>query len=131
MANRKHKFVFILAAVVALSLVGPFACMFVIHQSRRPRAYRIPFPAVELLTDEGAIELSKRAMILDGKYTTEMRPVARGHTDARGRETFISRNADGSVEILWWLGRPGYLWEYAVRVKRDGDDAVCSITKPL
>jgi hypothetical protein len=98
----------------------------------RSSEYRFPFPAEKVLTEQDAVELSKRALILDGKRSDTMRPVLSGHKDAEGHEVIFCTGPDNPDRgwVLWSLGRPDRLWEYLVVVTRQGDEIVCIIGKP-
>jgi hypothetical protein len=121
-----------LFAGLVLLLVVLVACVHVVEYFRKSPEYRFPFPAAKPLTEKDAIELSKRAMILDGKRSDVMHPVLSGHKDSEGREVFFCRRGGTSDEgwVLWWLERPDHQWEYSVGVAREGDDVVCRISKP-
>jgi hypothetical protein len=84
------------------------------------------------MTEEIAIDLTRQALILDGKSTPAMRPIA-DESDPNGRPIFYSRNTINPDEgtVFWWLGRSDMLWEYSVRLRREGDKIVCSISRAL
>jgi len=121
-------------AVLAVSLfVLPLIYVLTGQYFRKPSEYRFPFPAEKRLTEQDALNLSRRAMILDGKRSDGMHPVLSGHKDADGRELFFCRKEGNSDEgwVLWWLERPDHEWEYSVGIAREGDEVVCTISKPL
>ncbi len=95
--------------------------------------YRFSFPTDKQLTKRDAIELSRQALILDGKRSDTMRPVRQGRADTKGDDIFFLRWPPGSDDggILWWLKRPDYTWEYNVGLRREGNEVVCSILEPL
>lgn len=84
---------------------------------------------VHELAEEDVVELSRQALILDGKRSEKMRPVPSGYKDQGGRDLFFVRWNDEGW-ILWWLERPDRIWEYSVGIKREGDEVVCTILKP-
>jgi len=114
--------------LVAAALV--FIVLAVLH-FQRPAEYRFAFPANKGLTEQDAIELSKQAMILDGKRSNTMRPVLSGHKDSEGHEAFFCRRRGNSDDgwVLWWLERPDVEWEYLVGITRERDELVCLISK--
>lgn len=118
----------------ALSLVIVHFCILAALQLFvRSSEYRFVFPTKKRLTEQDAIDLTKRALILDGKRSDAMRPVLSGHKDADGREVFFCRKGGDSDEgwVLWWLERPDHEWEYSVGITREGDMVVCTIARPL
>jgi hypothetical protein len=117
----------------ALLLVVLVVYVLAVQYSRKPAEYRFPFPATKRLTEKDAIELSRRAMILDGNRSDAMHPVLSGHKDPEGHEVFFCRRGGSSDEgwVLWWLERPDHQWEYSVGIAREGDEVVCRISKPL
>lgn len=118
---------------LVLLLVVPIAYVPAVQCFRKPLEHRFPFPATKRLTEKDAIELSKRAMILDGKRSDAMHPALSGHKDSEGREVFFFRRGGSSDEgwVLWWLERPDHQWEYSVGIAREGDAVICCISKPL
>lgn len=117
--------------VVLIACPIPFLS-FVVSPSPIPQ-YRFPFPAERPLTERDAIELSKQALIADGKQTDTMRPVASGHQDREGRDIYFYLTRAEAPEngwVLWWLERPECTWEYSVGIHRDGDEVVCAISRP-
>jgi hypothetical protein len=93
---------------------------------------RIKFAADRPLTELAAIDLTKQALIQNGKSGPNMRPVPTGHHDALGAEIVFAQNDEAHDGfVLWWIDRPEYTWEYMVRIARDGGEVVCTITKPL
>ncbi len=133
MATRTFRIVCSLVAVVALVFVLPFVFVLAIQHFRKPSEHRFSFPASKQLTGQDALELTRQAMILDGKSSDAMRPVLSGHKDADGYEAFFCRKSGISDEgwVLWWLKRPDHEGEYSVNITREANDAVCTITKPL
>ena len=123
----------LLVAVALILLILPQICVMLIIHFNRPSVYRLPFPAAKRLTEQDALELSKQALILDGKRTDTMRPVYSGHKDSEGREIYFLRNRDNPDKgsVLWWLEKPDYTWEYSVGITKEGDEVVCSIYNPL
>jgi len=89
---------------------------------------RLPFLAQRQLTDEDAIALSKQALILDGKQSETMHPVASGK-DENGHDAVFIRLTKGSDQglILWSIGKPGNLCEFGVGITREGDEVVCTV----
>ncbi|MDZ7620268.1 MAG: hypothetical protein U1E05_24975 [Patescibacteria group bacterium] len=124
----------VLLVIGALSLVMFHFCVLAVLQVlSRPAKYRLAFSATKRLTERDAIEVTKRALVLDGKQSHAMRPVPSGHKDADGREVFFCRKNGDSDEgwVLWWLERPDHEWDYLVGITREGDEVVCTISKPL
>ena len=123
----------LLVAVALILLILPQICVMLIIHFNRPSVYRLPFPASKRLTEQDALELSKQALILDGKRTDTMRPVYRRRKDSEGRKIYFLRNRDNPDKgsVLWWLEKPDYTWEYKVGITKEGDEVVCSIYKPL
>jgi hypothetical protein len=95
--------------------------------------YRFPFSNDKQLTEQAAIELTKQALILDGKYSATMRPVYSGHKDSQGREPFFCRREDDTNQgwVLWWINQPDHEWEYMVGLTKIGGEVECTISKPL
>lgn len=123
-----------LLAIAALILLGfSFCVLAVLHLIARSSVHRFPFPANQPLTEWDAIELTRQALILDGKRSEAMRPVPSGHKDADGRETVFCRKSHGVEEghVLWWLGRPDCDWEFEVSLHRNGDEVECKVFRPL
>ncbi len=91
---------------------------------------RLPFLAQRQLTDEDAIVLSKQALILDGKQSETMHPVASGK-DENGHDAVFLRLSKGSDQgfIIWCIDGSNNSWEYGVEIAREGDEVVCTITK--
>lgn len=124
----------VLIVIGALSLAILHFCVLAVLQLHfRPAKYRLAFPATKRLTEQDAIEVTKLALILDGKRSHAMRPVPSGHKDADGREVFFCRKNGDSDEgwVLWWVERPDLGWDYMVGITREGDEVVCTISKPL
>jgi len=120
----------IVVTVLIFMLSGVYVLQF--KGVRKPSVYRFPFPAQKPLTEKDALDLSRQAMLLDGKRSGVMHPVLSGHKDTDGREVFFCRKGRNSDEgwVLWWLERPDYEWEYSVGIAREGDEVVCTISKP-
>ena len=116
----------------SLALVLLMYCLISTQMGGGPTEYRFPFPPENTLSEKIAIELSRQALILDGKHSTSMRPVPSGHTDASGRELYYCTRQDNPSDgfVLWWLERPNLAWEYMVDVTRQGNEVVCIISKP-
>ncbi len=116
----------------SLALVLLMCCLISTQMGGGPTEYRFPFPPENTLSEKIAIELSRQALILDGKHSTSMRPVPSGHTDASGRELYYCTRQDNANAgfVLWWLERPSLAWEYMVGVTRQGNEVVCIISKP-
>jgi hypothetical protein len=99
----------------------------------RPSEYRFPFPAEKALTQQEAIELSRRALILDGKRSDTMHVLSSGHQDAEGHDVLFGRDRDNLDRgaIRWSLGPPDLARKYSVVVTRHGNEIICLIYKPL
>jgi len=133
MATRTNSIGCGLIAGVVLLFVLPLVYVLAVQRFRKPSEYRFSFPATRQLTEQDALALSRRAMILNGKHTDAMRPVPSGHKDVNGRDVYFCRKAGKADEgwVLWWLARPDHAWEYSVGITRDGDEVVCTICNPL
>ena len=122
--------IFVASALVLLPLVA----LPIIYFWQQPTLYRFSFPAAQPLTEGDAVELSRRALILHGKQSAAMHPVPwRGHPDEDGRAPLFARR-DGYPDdgvVLWLVGRTDVVWNYSVRVYRDGDEVVCEVVRPL
>jgi hypothetical protein len=120
-----------LLGALAVVFVAPHMYVALVIHFRKPTEIRVSFPADRRLTEQDAIELTRKALVLDGKYADTMHPVAR--KDSEGREViFLKRREDvDEGGVLWWLERPDDLWEYSVGISRDCDDVVCKIWKPF
>lgn len=132
MAVTRTRIVVIALATLALGMLLPQLYVVWIR-GQKPTVYRIAFPEDRELTERAAIELTKQALVLDGKSTVGMRPVASGHNAPDGREILFLHdpNQTDSGSVLWWLQRIDCTWEYSVGVQREGMDVVCTIVKPL
>jgi hypothetical protein len=119
----------IIVAALLLAIAGLLCIWLYVVIYTTPTEHRFPLDADVELTQDVAIELSRKALILDGKAKETMRPVA-GWSDG---ETLFMRSKSNPQEgqVLWWVSRPEYTWEYSVTVRRNGGEIVCSITKPL
>ncbi len=123
-----------LIGLAALILIGVhFSILAALDLITKPSEHRLPFPADKRLTEREAIELTRRALILDGKRSDAMRPVPSGHKDSDGREMVFLTREKGAEEgsVLWWLERPACDWEDSVSIRREGDEVVCTIVRPL
>lgn len=94
-----------------------------------PSVHRLPFLEEKKLTEQDVIELSRQALILDGKRSAEMHPISSGFKDGDGRDLFFVRHEDKGW-ILWWLQRPDRIWDYSVGIERIGHEVVCTIVDP-
>jgi hypothetical protein len=112
----------IILAVCALAAIGYGSS----------RAIHIEFPSDMPMSDGDAIEMSKQAMILDGKQTDAMRPIPWGPVGSPRGDLFFARveGKRDEGDVLWWLGSRNQLWEYTVHVSRKGDKVICTIRKP-
>lgn len=120
----------VIAIVVVSALVlPPLVALPLIYFWQQPTLYRFSFPAGQPLTENDAVELSRRALILYGKQSGGMHPVPYWHDDER---IFARSDLDpDSGYVLWWVSRPECEWEYSVDVTREGDEVVCAIVRPL
>ena len=82
--------------VAALIFMAPYVCLLAVSYFQKVSQYRFPFSTTKPLTEQDAIELSRQALILDGKRSDTMRPVRSGHHDSAGREVFFCRKRDSS-----------------------------------
>ena len=122
-----------LLVFAVLAFVLLYVYMLTQHNYRKLPEYRFPFPAKKRLLEQDALDLSKRALIMNGKHSNGMHPVLSGHKDIDGHDVFFCRKDGNSDEgwVLWWLERSGHKWEYSVGITREGDEVVCKISKPL
>lgn len=122
-----------IAIVIALLLL-PLVALPIIYFFQQPTLYRFPFPADRPLTEEDAVDLSRRAIILHGRQSAGMHPVPWSeHPDEKGRAPLFAKR-DGypdDGQVLWWIADPRCAWEYSVRVHRDGEEVVCEVARPL
>lgn len=134
MDKRSRSIILWLAIAVAVVVAFPLLGMLLVVHLQKPSVYRFPFAATKQLTDEEALELTKEALVLDGKGSEGMHPVPwAGQTDAAGRQVVFARREGYADEgtILWWISRSDCVWEYSVHVTRKGDEVVCAISRLL
>jgi hypothetical protein len=121
-----------LLALLLVFLVLPSIAALVYLRSASPRDYRFPFPSGTQLDEQAALELSKAALVLDGREATVLRPVLSGHTDSLHREVYFARNVTIPDRgwVLWSCGPSGRVWDYKVNVERSGEEVVCQVVTP-
>jgi hypothetical protein len=119
--------------VVLGVLLLPYLYFALVMHFTKPSEVRIAYPAERQLTEQEAIELSKRALDLDGKRSDGMHPVASGHKDSEGRDIIVLRSSHkrDTGKVLSWLERPDCTWEYSVGISRERDEVVCTISEGL
>jgi hypothetical protein len=129
MKNSIFGLVAAILALITLFVLSALCFICYLHYLTAPSVHRLPFPASEPFTEAAAVQLSRQALILDGKGSKGMHPVPYWHHDD---SVFVRNDLDPNKGcILWWLQLPDHAWEYKVDLTRRGDEVECAISKPL
>jgi hypothetical protein len=110
-------------AVAVSALVVVVATIIIIFMwpwLRPPPTYRFPVPPETLLTEEAALEFSRRALVASGENTAGVRPIP---YDDEGRYFAMNPNDPARGYVRWQTPRG----TFSVRVEKEGPQLVCQI----
>ncbi len=126
--NPVIRFLFWILAVGVLAwlLAAFFIIVSLIHESKS-REYVFDVPEGTVLSEEVALQYTKRALIKAGKNPSSMKPVRRWEADPEEHKGFFFRRNttdpnDG--DVLWWVDSSA---NYSVRVSLQGDKISCRV----
>ena len=99
---------------------------------RRPSEYRFPLASeTELtgLTEQCAVDLTRRALVADGKWSPKMRPIpcSTESRSADGGYPYFAADRDNIARgYVRWTAGDGI---YAVAIEKKADQAICRVYK--
>ena len=118
----------LIIAVCLSALVGSAVFVgYFLQRMYRPVSYTFVTGPEAQLTEELALDLTRRALIEDGKGSPRMRPFRLGPKPPPGQtEFFLSRNTinPNQGDVRWHTG-PGP--SYSVEIELHDGEAVCTI----
>ncbi len=94
-----------------------------------PPTYRFPVPPGTTLTEQIAIEFSRKALITDGKGSPGIWPTpyrSQGPGEDSRNLYFAVNTIDPNDGYVLWTTRDG---SYSVRVNKVGDEIVCRVSR--
>ncbi len=121
------RFVLILLAAFALLIAG-FLVVALWPWLRSPPSYRFSLPPGTNLTEQIAIEFSRKALAADGMESPGMCPTP--YRDRRpgedGKNLYFAVNTiDPNNGYVLWTTREGYY--YSVQLQKVGSEIVCQV----
>lgn len=120
MTKRRKLLIILLLAFTLAGLLAGTCGVFLYrfeHAGEGPQ-YRFPLPGSAALTDDQALDYSRKVMELDGRYKPSLQQMEFGSV-ASGTNTFVGRGSDPQYTTVYWYdGQSNRQWFVQLRRKK-------------